>query len=130
MVHTSKEHAVKDWREYWEPADKSGNEVIHVNKLSPGSIEYAYIRKDGQMFISVCGSSLVPKAKPKKYRPWLPEEVPVGMTVRSKDRQKCAVIVEFDGSYISVGKSRHCFPSSMLEEYEKLDGSPCGMLEE
>lgn len=70
---------IDDWREKWEPVTKNGNTVLAV----------AYTGNEIQAWLTnnkgawTCNQyNLTRKPRPKTYRPWKREEVPVGSVVR------------------------------------------------
>lgn len=78
-----------------------------------------------------------PKPEPKRtLRPWKPEEVPVGVLIKSKSTYWKGVLIQFDEQdRIAVGEDRLMTRRACLENYEhSTDGGktwhPCGVWEE
>jgi len=81
---------IEDWRERWH--DRFGDvKIITVIQKKDGS--YVAIGENeygGLQF--VIGSNLIPKPRPKTFRPWRREEVPVGSVVRNRTADTLFVI--------------------------------------
>jgi len=83
------------------------------------------------------------RIKPEpKLRPWKPEEVPVGMLIRNKDRlynARTLILATSDRGILKFGKSSVCpdvldFDSALANYEHSTDSGktwhPCGVLEE
>lgn len=71
---------IDDWREKWEPVTKYRMDVIAVLDTPNG---LRCILSNGvAVWIETGKEHLIPKPRPKTFRPWTREEVPVGSVVR------------------------------------------------
>lgn len=70
---------IEDWRERWEV--KANWDVVAVAETPIGIRVWASY-KDYPISTYPKGEILIPKSRPKTYRPWKREEVPVGSVVR------------------------------------------------
>lgn len=68
---------IEDWRERWEPV--GGYKVIAVADTPDGQKAWVV---DSYGVLRTYGGVLQAKPRPKTYRPWKREEVPVGSVVR------------------------------------------------
>lgn len=68
------------------------------------------------------------KAKEKKYRLWIPSEVPVGEVVMSHDNEVRAMITASSRSGVTVGVTERSY-LDVFKSYRRADGSPCGVEE-
>lgn len=69
-------------------------------------------------------------AQEPTYRPWKPEEVPVGAVVRHKDNSIVRhVIVACTNDIVWTGPSARYSLPNMLANWTMADGSPCGVKE-
>ena len=68
--------------------------------------------------------------KPKRYRKWTMDEVPVGMKVRYKTDHDSVSEIGWQKSGVIGIFGNCCSPNYLLEHCEQLDGTPCGKLEE
>jgi len=83
----------KDWREFLEPVTKSGAKVLAAVQVD--GTWHGLTIKHG--LVDTCSAGLRLKPQPKTTRPWTPDEVPVGATVKAKDNGAKAVILSSDG---------------------------------
>lgn len=63
------------------------------------------------------------------YRPWRPEEVPVGAVVRHEKSGERALITAAGADGVRVGAA-FIYYVDILPYYTMADGSPCGVKEE
>ncbi len=91
---------IEDWREHWEPKD--GRTIIAVADTPSGVRAWARLGNDVTTYRE--GEILIPKPRPKTYRPWKREEVPVGSVVRSKNDACVQVITSATDSYVGLGQ--------------------------
>lgn len=78
------------------------------------------------------GMPIISNCKPVRVRPWTDETVPaVPFGVRRKDVtwQKTTVLSNDSSAVHVYGREYAVTYSTLMEEYELLDGSPCGVLE-
>lgn len=126
-----------DWRDHFEEFDRDGNTVVYVNEKKYRSCrgetyEFAYLRKeDHQLFMTTDGDLLVPKQKPKTYRPYEREELKCGMVFRNKSNGVDYMVVRIGCSYVALGGDNDNATafSELLDRFVQSDGSPAGVLE-
>lgn len=120
-----------NWRDHYEDRDKDGHEVLYVQENRG---KYVYIVA-GIIGVSLYNEHLIPKSKPKTLRPWTFEEVPVGAVVRNKETKEESLIVSKskgnNGPFVLVPDDQAGIIScgKLLNYFELLDGSPCGVEE-
>lgn len=116
---------IEDWRERWEPVTKNGNTVLAV----------AYTGNEIQAWLTdnkgawTCNQyNLTRKPRPKTYRPWKREEVPVGSVVRIKDGNAISVIGCIDDSiaFINVTGVGWRTPDRLLLDFVLHATNPDG----
>ena len=82
----------KDWREFVEPVTKSGAKVLVAVQVDDTWHGLTLLHG----IVNTCSAGLRLKPKPKTTRPWTPDEVPVGATVKAKDNGDRIVIMAAD----------------------------------
>lgn len=123
-----------DWRDHFEEFDRDGNTVVYVNEKKYRSCrgetyEFAYLRKeDHQLFMTTDGDLLVPKPKPKTYRPYTREELQCGIVFRHKESGVDYMVTVLRDKTARLGGGDVPF-ELILSLYTKVDGSPAGVLE-
>lgn len=70
----------KDWREFVEERTKGGADVLTAVQVD--GTWHGLTIKHG--LVDTCSAGLRLKPQPKTTRPWTPDEVPVGATVKCK----------------------------------------------
>jgi len=81
MSSESSVKLIENWRERWEPVTKDNWNVLAVAVTYLGT--RAWYESGGSLFTED-ERYLVPKPRPKTYRPWKREEVPVDEWFRDK----------------------------------------------
>ena len=90
---------VEDWRERWEEKDARECEVITVLEHK-GVIRFVVDVGLSSGWATFDSQYLIPKSRPKQWRQWEKEEVPVGTVVRHKKYgTRCAITSDNDTSY-------------------------------
>lgn len=115
-----------NWRDEFEEKTDHGATVLVVVKDGDRHIGLA---KDNDGCVFSVQGSLICKPKPKKYRPWTRDEVPVGSAVRNIANGSRHVILsaEILGSHLG-GTAYHGY-QLLFERFTLLDDSPCGVEE-
>lgn len=113
MSSESSVKLIEDWRERWEPV-KNVFAVVDT----PHGI-FAWVSENNRCYTYGEKYALIPKPRPKTYRPWKREEVPVGSVVRSRTGNLVGIIDCVDNSTvcISVTGTGWTTPEKMLEEF-------------
>lgn len=63
-------------------------------------------------------------------KPWTRETCPIGAAVRGKITGRLSIIVQCDEQSVYIGQGFGTTYAGLLADFEQLDGSPCGTLEE
>lgn len=115
---------IPDWRERWEPVTAYRSTVL--TGIVVDGEEYAIVRDDDGVI--VLSKFFKSKPRPKTYRPWKREEVPVGSVVRCKVRNVAAVIncVELGNSCVGVSTMGWHTLQGMLDNFVLHATSPDG----
>ena len=113
-----------NWRDEFEEKTIMGDRVLIV--IQDGN-RFIGLARDSDGYVFSVESSLIRKPRPKTYRPWTRDEVPVGKVVKHKESGIRYVIscAAYDKSYLpSTGwENNKC----ILNDYTLEDGSPCGV---
>lgn len=122
--------AERNWRDEFEPKDKLDRKVTDVIYHNGSPWGYMIYTVAMGHFPSTDVHRLIPKPKPKTYRPWTRDEVPVGSVVKSKTNGFRGMItgVASCGDMIRISDSSQTV-KYVFDNYEMLDGSPCGVEE-
>lgn len=84
---------------------------------------------DGGKNVVTCEKFSSYRRKPESnLRPWKPEES-VGKIIKHKVTGAVTVVTYHRDDRICLGYSTEFFPLEKLEEFEQLDGKPCGVEE-
>jgi hypothetical protein len=124
-----------NWRDLYEEKDCDGDKIIDVWFVDGIPYAYRYIRDiaTGEMATSLSTIRLIPKPKPKSYRPFKVGEVKCGdvfahkitkaqlMVTGVQEREACL-------NGYDVRRNWQSF-DDIFYDYTKLDGSPAGALE-
>ena len=117
-------------REHWKamlPAIQAFCEGKTVQARGKGRGQWLTIPSGFEPIFSDPGLELRIKPEPK-LRPWKPEEVPVGAVVRLKNDPKVrSLIVGLDRDFCIALHSGLYDAPDLLERWELLDSSPCGV---
>lgn len=119
-------------REHWEMMKKTDKPGVRVD-MKGG--KWTWRREGGKArteeapaFIRSCTYEIIPLPEPT-YRPWTMEEVPRGEWVKHKFNEEERMItgvgrlaLQFGGYWVSF--------DTVFENWTRLDGSPCGNVEE
>ena len=123
MSSESSVKLIEDWRERWEPVTKNGHTVLAV----------AYTGNEIQAWLTdnkgawTCNQyNLTRKPRPKTYRPWKREEVPVGSVVRSVDIGSLYQILGVSANGMVKLHYGWSDSGSMLKNYVQHTTSPDG----
>lgn len=118
-----------NWRDHFEEYIKSGQgKVLDVCMNKYGvPVAVAIEHGTGKIIATNETHMLAPKEHKKLFRPWRPDEVPVGKVVISNGVESPLrfMITGVDGrGHVFLGKDSYS-PDQMLEYY-LCDGLPCG----
>lgn len=99
---------IEDWRERWEPVTTHTKpmRVLEVWEDKGGTA--ALVNNEGRAFL--CYGWLAPKSRPKTYRPWKREEVPVGSVVREKSSGYLFMINGATEAYVYLSEQKYTMP--------------------
>lgn len=118
------------WREKWEAKTDCGLTVLHTEEH--GSSLIAICQDDRGLLYPRYIKDLILKPRPRTYRPWTPEEVPVGRVVEYEGANR--LIASSDDVVVTLGGTSSSVTFENLFRHAKLvnaDGSlgPCGVEE-
>lgn len=122
--------AETNWRDLYEDRDKDGDEVVDVWVRDGAAIAYVYrnARYNGKRTHTLMVGQLVPKPKPKTYRPYKRDELKCGMVFRHKESGVDYMVTVISDEAVRLG-SAHAPFVVLFNSYTQLDGSPAGVLE-
>lgn len=63
----------------------------------------------------------------KDHRPWLPDEIPLAGVRERSTRTHVLITVVYDNGLLMLGDSRMITAQQLLQDFVRLDGSPCGV---
>lgn len=127
-----------NWRDLYEDKDSSGDEVVELLEYQGTPLAYFYRSKtSGNVHVAeINKTNLVPKPKPKSYRPFTVEEFKEfrgkanGVVwVKHKPNGEECLIERLCGDRIVAGNYGYSTLTHFFNDFTFVDGTPFGILE-